>query len=68
MLPRSHLSNYEVTASDFVAELARKRRTPVQVTYQPPNRFVIAPIGARRIAIFSARDGRGPYSIPSAAA
>jgi hypothetical protein len=58
------LENPQVTAPDFVAELARERRTRVQVVYQRPNCFVVAPIGHRRIAYFAARGGRLPYSTP----
>jgi hypothetical protein len=53
--------NYQVSANEFVAELAPVR---VHVAYQPPDCFVVAPIGNRRIAIFAAANGRRPYSVP----
>jgi hypothetical protein len=56
--------NYQVSANEFVAELARKGRTPVLVDFQRPHCYVVAPIGARRIAWFTAADGRAPYSVP----
>jgi hypothetical protein len=58
------LENPQVTAPDFVAELARERRTRVQVVHQRPDCFVVAPIGGRRIAYFAAVGGRAPYSTP----
>ncbi len=61
VLPRE---NSQVTAPDFVAELARERRTRVQVVFQRPDCFVVAPIGGRRIAYFAAAGGRAPYSTP----
>jgi hypothetical protein len=56
--------NYQVSAKEFVAELARNGRTPVLVDYQRRDCYVVAPIGSRRIAWFTAADGRAPYSIP----
>jgi hypothetical protein len=56
--------NYQVSANEFVAELARKGRTPVLVDYQRPDCFVVVPIGPRRIAWFTAGNGRSPYSVP----
>jgi len=53
--------NFQVTASEFVAELAPVR---VEVAYQRGNCFVVAPIGKRRIAIFTAADGRRPFTVP----
>jgi hypothetical protein len=53
--------NFQVSANEFVAELAPVR---VHVAYQRPHCFVVAPIGARRIAFFSAANGRRPYSVP----
>jgi hypothetical protein len=53
--------NYQVSANEFVAELAPVR---VHVAYQRPDCFVVAPIGNRRIAIFSAASGRRPFSVP----
>ena len=61
VLPRE---NSQITAPDFVAELARERRTRVQVVFQRPDCFVVAPIGGRRIAYFAAAGGRAPYSTP----
>jgi hypothetical protein len=58
------LSNTQVTAPDFVAELAKKHATPVRVVYQRRFCWVIARINARRIAIFTAADGTGAYTIP----
>ena len=56
--------NYQVSAKQFVAELARKDRTPVLVEYQRRDCYVVAPIGPRRIAWFTAANGRAPYSVP----
>jgi hypothetical protein len=56
--------NYQVSANEFVAELAQKGRTPVLVDYQKPDCFVVAPIGPRRIAWFTAAGGRPPFSVP----
>jgi hypothetical protein len=53
--------NYQVSANQFVAELAPVR---VHVAYQRGNCFVVAPIGNRRIAISVAADGRRPFSNP----
>jgi hypothetical protein len=57
-------ANYQVSANEFVAELAQKGRTPVLVDYQRPDCFVVVPIGARRIAWFTAANGRAPFSVP----
>ena len=51
-----------MSANEFVAELAPVR---VHVAYQKGNCFVVAPIGHRRIAIFTAADGRRPFTIPT---
>jgi hypothetical protein len=56
------LDNPQVSANEFVAELAPVR---VHVAYQRGNCFVVAPIGGRRIAIFAAPDGRRPFTIPT---
>jgi hypothetical protein len=56
--------NYQVSANEFVAELAQKGRTPVAVDYQKPHCFVVVPIGSRRIAWFTAANGRSPFSVP----
>lgn len=56
--------NYQVSANEFVAELAQKGRTPVAVDYQKPHCFVVVPIGPRRIAWFTAANGRSPFSVP----
>jgi hypothetical protein len=53
--------NFQVSANEFVAELAPVR---VHVAYQRPDCFVVAPIGDRRIAILAAPDGRRPFTIP----
>jgi hypothetical protein len=58
------LSNTQVTAPDFVAELAKKHATPVRVVYQKRFCWVIARISDRRIAIFTAANGTGSYTIP----
>jgi len=57
-------STYQVSHTEFVAELARKGRTPVLVDYQRPHCYVVAPVGPRRIAWFTAARGRAPYSVP----
>jgi hypothetical protein len=57
-------ANYQVSANEFVAELAKKRRTPVAVDYQKPHCFVVVPVGPRRIAWFTAANGRSPFSVP----
>ncbi len=56
--------NYQVSANEFVAELAKKGRTPVAVDYQKPHCFVVVPVGPRRIAWFTAANGRPPFSVP----
>jgi hypothetical protein len=56
--------NYQVSAKEFIAELARKGRTPVLVEYQRRSCYVVAPIGPRRIAWFTAAGGHAPYSVP----
>jgi hypothetical protein len=56
--------NYQVSAKEFIAELARNGRTPVLVDYQRRTCYVVAPIGPRRIAWFTAANGRAPYSVP----
>jgi hypothetical protein len=53
--------NYQVSANEFVAELAPVR---VHVAYQRGHCFVVAPIGDRRIAISTAAGGRRPFSNP----
>jgi hypothetical protein len=53
--------NFQVSANEFVAELAPVR---VHVAYQRGHCFVVAPIGNRRIAISTAADGRRPFSNP----
>jgi hypothetical protein len=53
--------NHQVSANQFVAELAPVR---VHVAYQRGECFVVAPIGKRRIVIFEAQDGRRPFNIP----
>jgi hypothetical protein len=53
--------SYQVSANEFVAELAPVR---VHVAYQRGDCFVVAPIGNRRIAISAAADGRRPFSNP----
>jgi hypothetical protein len=54
-------SNFQVSANEFIAELAPVR---VHVAYQHRNCFVVAPIGNRRIAISTAVDGRRPFTNP----
>jgi hypothetical protein len=51
----------QVSANEFVAELAPVR---VRVAYRRGDCFVIAPIGSRRIAIFTAAEGHRPFTIP----
>lgn len=53
--------NFQVSANEFIAELAPVR---VHVAYQHGNCFVVAPIGNRRIAISTAVDGRRPFTNP----
>jgi hypothetical protein len=57
-------STHQVSHTEFVAELARNGRTPVQVAYQREHCFVTAPVGPRRIAWFVAARGRAPFSVP----
>jgi hypothetical protein len=54
--------NFQVTANGFVAELAPVR---VRVAYARGDCFVVAPIGRRRIAIFTAANGRRPFTVPT---
>jgi hypothetical protein len=54
-------NNYQVSANEFVAELAPIR---VHVAYQHENCFVVMPIGNHRIAISTAAKGRRPFSNP----
>jgi hypothetical protein len=54
--------SYQVTANEFVAELAPVR---VHVAHQNGDCFVVAPIAKRRIAIFTAADGRRPFTVPT---
>ena len=56
------LDNPQVSANEFVAELAPVR---VLVSFHKGNCFVVAPIGERRIATFVAVDGRRAFSIPT---
>ena len=53
--------NFQVSANEFVAELAPVR---VHVAYQHRNCYVVAPIGNRRIAMSTAIDGRRPFTNP----
>jgi hypothetical protein len=53
--------SYQVSANQFVAELAPVR---VHVAFQRKSCFVVAPIGDRRIAISVAAGGRRPFSNP----
>jgi hypothetical protein len=53
--------NTQVSANDFVAELAP---VEVRVAYRRGDCFVVAPIGHRRIAIFTAIEGHRPFTIP----
>jgi hypothetical protein len=57
-------STYQVSHTEFLAELATKGRTPVRVEYDRPHCYVIAPVGPRRIAWFAAVRGRAPYTNP----
>jgi hypothetical protein len=57
-------STYQVSHTEFLAELATKGRTPVRVEYHRPHCYVIAPVGPRRIAWFAAVRGRAPYTNP----
>ena len=57
-------STPQVSHTDFLAELARKRRTRVSVVYQRPDCYVVVPVGTRRIAWFAAIRGRAPYTNP----
>ena len=58
-------STHQVSHTDFVAELARKGRTPVRVSYERRNCYVTVPVGPRRIAWFAAWRGRAPYTVPT---
>jgi hypothetical protein len=53
--------NTQVSANEFVAELAPVR---VRVAYRRGDCFVVAPIGERRIAIFTAIEGHRPFTNP----
>ena len=53
--------NSQVSANEFVAELAPVR---VTVVYQRGHCFVVAPIGNRRIMYFAAPNGRRPFTVP----
>ena len=53
--------SYQVSANQFVAELAPVR---VHVAHQRGHCFVVAPIGNRRVAISTAARGRRPFSTP----
>jgi hypothetical protein len=57
-------STHQVSHTEFVAELARKGRTPVRVSYERRHCFVTASIGERRIAWFVAERGYAPFSTP----
>jgi hypothetical protein len=53
--------NYQVSANEFVAEVAPVR---VRVAYGSGHCFVVTPIGHRRIAISTAVHGRRPFTNP----
>jgi hypothetical protein len=57
-------STHQVSHTEFVAELARKGRTPVRVSYERRHCYVTARIGERRIAWFVAQRGYAPFSTP----
>ncbi len=57
-------STSQVSATDFLADLARKGRTPVQVAYRKPSCLVVAPIGGRRIAVFVTVRNHAFYDLP----
>ena len=57
-------ANYQVSSNEYIAELAKTGRTRVAVDYQKPHCFVVVPIGRRRIAWFTAENGRSPFSVP----
>lgn len=54
--------SFQVTANEFVADLAP---VDVYVTYEKGHCYVVAPIGGRRIATFTAADGRRPFTVPT---
>jgi hypothetical protein len=54
--------SFQVTANEFVAELAP---VDVYVTYEKGHCYVVAPIGGRRIATFTAAEGRRPFTVPT---
>ncbi|MDA0174306.1 hypothetical protein OJ998_34725 [Solirubrobacter taibaiensis] len=56
------LDNPQVSANEFVAELAPIR---VLVTFDEGNCYVVMPIGKRRIATFVAVDGRRAFYNPT---
>jgi hypothetical protein len=49
-------SGSQVSRTDFLADLAQQRRTPVRVEYSRPSCFVVARIGPRRARALD--DGR----------
>jgi hypothetical protein len=53
--------SFQVTANEFVADLAP---VDVYVSYEGSHCYVVMPIGKRRIAFFTAVDGRRPFSVP----
>jgi hypothetical protein len=57
-------SSYQVSHTDFLADLARAGRTPVRVSYERRTCYVTAKVGPRRIAWFAAANGRAPYTNP----
>jgi hypothetical protein len=54
--------SFQVTANEFVADLAP---VDVYVTYEKGHCYVVAPIGGRRIATFTAAKGRRPFTVPT---
>lgn len=54
--------SFQVTANEFVADLAP---VDVYVTYEKGHCYVVAPIGGRRIATFTAAEGRRPFTVPT---
>jgi hypothetical protein len=54
----------QVSATDFLADLAAQGRAPVRVEYSRPSCFVVARIGPRRVAVFVTVRNHAFYDVP----
>jgi len=57
-------STSQVSATDFLADLATERRTPVQVAFKRRGCIVTAPIGGGRVATFVTVPNHAFYDLP----